>query len=196
MQLLTPLAGVAMATAALGHGTAGSGEAMALRLEREALRASAVHLGSSARQRRGWEGHSGGCPRGATTPARTAMAAVGRSYDFSLTTAQSDQRWGGEGRGDHGEATDGLGNPFSWWRARTMAAMHGQQWQTATVAWRCAAGGEEMRTGAGECVGQARGGFKTRLAVPGRPRRVACTLRRAATSGATRPTDSEVVGHD
>ena len=57
-------------------------------------------------------------------------------------------------------------------------------------------GGEEMRTGAGECVGQARGVLKTRLAVPGRPRRVACTLRRAATGGATRPANSEPVGHD
>ena len=51
-------------------------------------------------------------------------------------------------------------------------------------------------TGAGDSVGQAWGGFKTRLFVPGHPRRVAYTLRRAATSGATRPADSEPVGHD
>ena len=48
----------------------------------------------------------------------------------------------------------------------------------------------------GECVGQVRGVLKTRLSVPGRPRRVACALRRAATGGATRPTTSEPVGHN
>ena len=57
-------------------------------------------------------------------------------------------------------------------------------------------GGEEMRTGAGKCVGQVRGVLKTWLSVPGRPRRVACALRRAATGGATRPANSEPVGHD
>ena len=42
----------------------------------------------------------------------------------------------------------------------------------------------------GECGGQVRGVLKTRLSVPGRPRRVACALRRAATGGghaASRP---------
>ena len=57
-------------------------------------------------------------------------------------------------------------------------------------------GGEEMRTGASECVGQVRGVLKTRLAVPGRPRRVACALRRAATGGAMWPANSKPVGHD
>ena len=57
-------------------------------------------------------------------------------------------------------------------------------------------GGEEMRTGAGECVGQARGVLKTRPAVPGCPWRVACTRRRPATGGAIRPANSELVGHD
>ena len=47
----------------------------------------------------------------------------------------------------------------------------------------------------GECGGQVRGVLKTRLSVPGRPRRVACALRRAATSGATRRHFSELVGH-
>ena len=48
----------------------------------------------------------------------------------------------------------------------------------------------------GECVGQVRGVLKTWLAVPGRPQRVACALRRAATGGTTRPANSEPVGHD
>ena len=53
-----------------------------------------------------------------------------------------------------------------------------------------------MRTGVGECVGQVRGVLKTRLAVPGRPRRMACVLRQAATGGATWPANSEPVGHN
>ena len=52
-----------------------------------------------------------------------------------------------------------------------------------------------MRSGAGECVGQARGVLKTRLAVLGRPRRVACMLRRAAMGGAMWHHLSEPVGH-
>ena len=48
----------------------------------------------------------------------------------------------------------------------------------------------------GECVGQVRGVLKTRLSVPGRPRRVACALRRATTGGATWPATSEPVGHN
>ena len=57
-------------------------------------------------------------------------------------------------------------------------------------------GGEEMRTGAGECVGQVRGVLKTRPAAPGSPWRMACTSRRPATGGTTRPANSEPVGHD
>ena len=53
-----------------------------------------------------------------------------------------------------------------------------------------------MEKWSGECVGQVRGVLKTRLAVPGHPRRVACLLRRAATGGATWPANSEPVGHD
>jgi len=61
--------------------------------------------------------------------------------------------------------------------------------------WCCAAGGEKCNWG--WRLGRAGvGGFKTRLAMPGCPRRVSSALRRAATSGATRPADSEPVGHD
>ena len=55
------------------------------------------------------------------------MAAVEGNGDFTLTKAQLDRRWGGGGRGDHGEATDGLGNSFSRWRARTTTATLGQK---------------------------------------------------------------------
>ena len=58
------------------------------------------------------------------------MAAVEGNCDFALTKVQLDRRWGGEGRGDHGEATDELGNVFSRWRARTMTAMRGREWRT------------------------------------------------------------------
>ena len=56
-------------------------------------------------------------------------------------------------------------------------------------------GGEGMEKWSGECVGQAQGGFKMRLDMPGRPRRVACVLRRAAMGGTTRHRLSELVGH-
>ena len=59
------------------------------------------------------------------------MAAVEGNYDFALTKAQLDRRWGGEGRGDHGEATDELGNAFLRWRARMMTATLGREWRTA-----------------------------------------------------------------
>ena len=59
------------------------------------------------------------------------MAAVEGNCDFALTKVQLDRRWGGEGRGDHGEATDELGNAFSWWRARTTTATLGREWWTA-----------------------------------------------------------------
>ena len=56
------------------------------------------------------------------------MAAVEENGDSALTKAQMDRRWGGGGRGDHGEATDGLGNSFSRWRARTTTATLGRKW--------------------------------------------------------------------
>ena len=46
----------------------------------------------------------------------------GRKRRFTLTKARLDRRWGGEGRGDHCEATDELGNAFSWWQAREVTA--------------------------------------------------------------------------
>ena len=52
---------------------------------------------------------------------------------FTLTEARMNRRWGGEGRGDHGEAIGERGNAFSRWRARTAAAMLGQQWRAAAV---------------------------------------------------------------
>ena len=78
------------------------------------------------------------------------MAAVEGNYDFALTKVQLDRRWGGEGRGDHGEATDELGNAFSRWRART----------TTTMVDGCGLGaacgeGEREANGAGGAFGQA-----------------------------------------
>ena len=108
------------------------------------------------RQRRGWEGHGGGCPRGATTPARLAMATVEEKRRFTLTKAQLDRRWGGEGRGDHGEATDKLGNTFSRWRVCTTTATLGREWRTvvdttlrAVEARERQWSGERVRAGAG-----------------------------------------------
>ena len=52
----------------------------------------------------------------------------GRKRRLALTKAQLDRRWGGEGRGDHYEAIDELGNAFSRWRAREVTAeLHGSR---------------------------------------------------------------------
>ena len=58
------------------------------------------------------------------------MAAVEENGDSALTKAQMDRRWGGGGRGDHGEATDGLGNSFSQWLERKATATLGRQWRS------------------------------------------------------------------
>ena len=107
-----------------------------------------------------------------------------------------DRLNGGGGRGDHSEALGERGNTFllrrvSKKREKVRPAMADCLSSLAALG-----GGEEMRTGAGECVGQVRGVLKTRLAVPGHPWRVACALRRAATGGATRPANSKPVGHN
>ena len=56
MQLLTQLEGVATATAALGDGRAGSGDATASQPDKATLRATAALLEPSARQRRDGKG--------------------------------------------------------------------------------------------------------------------------------------------
>ena len=101
--------------AAHGRGMAGSGETTASQPLMVTLRASAALLGPSARERRGWEGHGGGWPRGATAPTRSAMAAVEENDAFVLTKTRLTRLHGGDGKGDHGEATDELGNAFSRW---------------------------------------------------------------------------------
>ena len=92
LQLTTQLEGVMTSTVAHGHGRAGSGELTASQPQTVTLRASSVLLRPSARQRKGWEGHSGGCPRGATMPVRSAMAAVEEQRRFALTEARLDRR--------------------------------------------------------------------------------------------------------
>ena len=59
-----------------------------------------------------------------------------------------NRRLGGEGRGDHGEATGGRGNAFSRWRARMAAAMLGWQWRAAAVNTALRAGKARGRNGA------------------------------------------------
>ena len=95
-------------------------------------------------------------------------------------------RWG-RGRG---EAHDGavVQRNQQW---RSVLVELARQHHSVLVAVRAEEGdGSEN----GECVGQVRGVLKTRLSVPGRPRHVACALRRVATGGATRPATSEPVG--
>ena len=97
------------------------------------------------------------------------MAVVEGNYDFALTKALLDRQWGGEGRGDHGEATDELGNTFSWWRVRTMTATLDREWQTAVDSalraekargrqWGC----ERVRAGAGLLLERGRATWRPR----------------------------------
>ena len=79
--------------------------------------------------------------------------------------------------------------------AKTRELGEGEAPAAMAAASGCAVGGEKSNWG--WRLGRAGvGGFKTRLAMPGCPRRVSSALRRAATSGATWPADSEPVGHD
>ena len=59
------------------------------------------------------------------------MAVVEENDAFVLTETRLTRLHGGDGKGDHGEATDELGNAFSWWRTRTTMAMLGREWWTA-----------------------------------------------------------------
>ena len=59
------------------------------------------------------------------------MAAVEENDAFVLTETRLTRLHGGDGKGDHGEATDELGNAFSWWRACTTMVTHGREWRTA-----------------------------------------------------------------
>jgi len=56
------------------------------------------------------------------------MAAVEENDAFVLTETRLTRLHGGDGKGDHGEATDELGNAFSRWRARTTTATLGRKW--------------------------------------------------------------------
>ena len=55
------------------------------------------------------------------------MAAVEENDAFILTETRLTRLHGGDGKGDHGETTDELGNAFSRWRARTMTVMLGRK---------------------------------------------------------------------
>ena len=59
------------------------------------------------------------------------MAAVEGNCDFALTKAQLDRRWGGEGRGDHGEASSEMAGAFLQRRVCTTTATLGRDWRTA-----------------------------------------------------------------
>jgi len=116
---------------------------------------------------------------------------VGKNGDFILTKAKLARRWGGGGGGDHGAALGELSNALSRWRARTTATMRGRQWRTAELSTLRAVGGEEMRNGTGECVGQARGWLQDTAATPGGARRVASATAGQRQVSPTRRLNSE-----
>ena len=59
------------------------------------------------------------------------MAAVEENDAFVLTETRLTRLHGGDGKGDHGKATNELGNAFLRWRARTMTTTHGREWRMA-----------------------------------------------------------------
>ena len=122
-----------MATAVLGHGTAGSDDATASQPDKATLRASAAILEPSARQRR----DGNGARRAGRVERHLWREQPRRRWKenrrLALTEARLTRWWGGEGRGDHGEATGRRGNVFLRWRARTTAASLGRQWRAAAV---------------------------------------------------------------
>ena len=112
-------------------------------------------------------------PRGAPTPASSRHGCGGENGEYALTKARSTRLRGGGGGGDHGVALGELGNALSRWRARTTTMMCGRQWRMAELSTLRVVGGEEMRNGTGECVGQARGWLQDTAVTPGGARRVA-----------------------
>ena len=112
-------------------------------------------------------------------PARSAMAAVEENGDFALTKAQLDRRWGGGGRGDHGEAIDGLGNLLSQWRARTTMAMLGRKRGSHCGSALRAVEAREKQW-SGECVRAGVGLLLELERATWRPRRCMHTTRRSS----------------
>ena len=59
-----------------------------------------------------WQWREESWPRGALTPATSDKTVVGKNGDFILTKVKLARRWGGGGRGKHGEALGELGDAF------------------------------------------------------------------------------------
>ena len=93
-------------------------------------------------------------PRGASSPARTATAAVEGNVEFALTTAQSSWLRGGGGRGDHGGASSEMAGAFLQRRASEAKA---EQWRAAAARLLRAVGGEEKRNGTASAFGRRAG---------------------------------------
>ena len=66
------------------------------------------------------------------------MAVVEEKRRFALTKAQLDRRWGGEGRGDHGEARSEMAGAFLQRRACTTTATLGRERRAAADSVLCA----------------------------------------------------------
>ena len=97
------------------------------------------------------------------------MAAVEENDAFVLTETRLTRLHGGDGKGDHGEATDELGNTFSQWRVRMMTATHGREWRTAVdLALRAEKArerqwsGERVRAGTGPLLERGRAMWRPR----------------------------------
>ena len=97
------------------------------------------------------------------------MAVVEENDAFVLTETRLTRLHGGDGKGDHGKATDELGNAFSRWRARTMTGTRGREWRTAVdLALRAEKvrerqwSGERVRAGTGPLLERGRATWRPR----------------------------------
>ena len=114
------------------------------------------------------------------------MAAVEENDAFALTETRLTRLHGGDGKGDHGEATDELGNAFSWWRARTTTVTRGRErWMAVDLALHVEKArerqwsGERVRAGTGPPLERGRATWRPRQRM-----------------NATRRASPEPVGHD
>ena len=170
MQRLQRLEGVATSTAALGHGTAGSGETRPRRVRLSWGRASGVHYQANRAQRRGWEVCGGSWPRGAPTPVNFRHGYGGeerriRPYRGSIDPAERWRRWRRSRRGYRRTGQ----------RVFTVACAHGGCDARSAMAGGVGSALGEVRNENGVVKASGRRWLEVgaTAAAPGQPRRVA-----------------------
>ena len=118
------------------------------------------------------------------TPARFVHGGGGgKTATATNTLGSPTQQRGGRARGSYGGVEGEMAVALLRWFASSATAKQERQWRSGCLLGAARGGGEERRTGAGECVGQARGRVNV---TAGRARASAArgsALRRPATRG-------------